>query len=127
MNGVVAMLGEVKNNLNSESFESFLQEFFKALDWLLSSPPPIQMHLCLLSGEGTPGRIRKQLISPSPNETEEIWSLRDTQSIGDLPLNFEMRDGAESDEAEEIIPVSLAPTTREDSSDEEDYGSDDGN
>jgi hypothetical protein len=40
-----------------------------------------------------------------------------------------MREGAESEEAEEIIPapVSLAPTTIEDSSDEEDNGSDDGN
>jgi hypothetical protein len=77
------------------------------------------MHLCR--------RIRKQLISQSPNETEEIWSLRDTQSIGGLPLIFEMRDGAESHETEEIIPVSLAPTTIEDSSGEEDYDSDDEN
>jgi hypothetical protein len=78
-------------------------------------------------GEGTPARIRKQLISQSPNETEEIWSLRDAQLIGGLLLNFEMRDGAESDEAKEIISVSWAPTSREDSSDEEDYGSDGGN
>jgi hypothetical protein len=72
-------------------------------------------------GEGTPARIRTQ----SPNETEEIWSLRDAQLIGGLLLNFEMRDGAKSDE--EIISVSWAPTSREDSSDEEDYGSDGGN
>jgi hypothetical protein len=38
-----------------------------------------------------------------------------------------MRESAESEEAEEFIPapVSLAPTTLEDSSDEEDYGADD--
>jgi hypothetical protein len=35
-----------------------------------------------------------------------------------------MRDGAESDEAKDIIPVSLAPTTIQNSSDEKDYGSD---
>ena len=42
---------------------------------------------------------------------EEI--RRQHQSIGGLLVNFEMGDGAESDEGEEIIPVSLAPTTKE--------------
>jgi hypothetical protein len=123
MNGVVAMLGEVKDNLNSESFKSSLARVFQSVGFALiisTTHPDAPLPLIWVELPG-------ELISQSPNETEEIWSLRDTQSIGGWPLNSEMRDGAESDEAEEIIPVSLAPTTIEDSSDEKDYGSDDGN
>ena len=128
VNGVEAMLGEVKENLNSQSFKSSLERVFQSvgLALIISTTHP-DGTFASYQGEGTPAKIRKQLIHRSPNENEEIWSLRDTQSIGGLLLNFEMRDGVESDEPEEIIPVSMAPTTIEDSSDEEDYGSDDGN
>jgi hypothetical protein len=49
MNGVVAMLGEVKDNLNSESFKSSLASF-QSVGLALIISTPIQMHLCLLSG-----------------------------------------------------------------------------
>jgi hypothetical protein len=89
----------VKDKLNSESFKSSLARVFQsvALALIISTTHPDAPLPLIWVWVG----IWKQLISQSPNETEEIWSLRDTQLIGGLPLHFEMRD-AESDEADEI-------------------------
>ena len=110
----------MKENLQAQVFQSLL------VRPIITATNPDGTFVSY-QGEDTPGRIRKQLIVSSEDENEVICTQRDTQSIGGLLLNFEMREGAESDEVEEIIPVSSAPTTIEDSSDEEDYGSDNEN
>ena len=87
VNGVEAMLGKVKENLYSQSFKSSLERVFQSvgLSPIISTTHP-DGTFASYQGEGTPGKIRKQLIHQSPNETEEIWSLRDTQLIDGLLL-----------------------------------------
>jgi hypothetical protein len=80
MNGVVAMLGEFKENPNSESFKSSLTRVYQSVGLapIISTIHHPDGTFASYQDEEKPGRIRKQLISQSPNETEAIWSLRDS-------------------------------------------------